>query len=144
MSCFVLSDNHIYNIAKFFIEINDTLPDNLKFSDSIIGFDDMSIDKEQRIRYLSYFLKHLNMLAYGARYNENVQESDVHLFVTDKTEMSLPRVLKLLGCYIYNCTEGSLVPMIIGMMHLDEILNFYKGKLTSEEMKEYEKPGWSF
>ena len=46
------SDDTKRSIAKFFIDVNDLFSGKIKFDDNIPGFDDTSIDKNQRIKYL--------------------------------------------------------------------------------------------
>ena len=136
-----VSDDEIYDVSRFLINVNNELPEEIRIPKEVPG---IVLEKENK-KYVNtmIFAEHLKMLchyAYAYRYI-TFAETD-HISVKPKfvkKEISVPRAVFELEHILYNCDEGDIIPIMIKMMHLEEIKDFFKGSMSELEKKEYEE-----
>lgn len=142
MSCMLLNNETLCDIARFFVLFNNELPADLRISCAPGIDDEDERDYNNDVLKLASYFKMLNATAYMFRYSDEVVEDLDIDELPELKNVSIGRFVKELECLIYNCYEGEFIPEIIEGLGLSNIKNYIKKGFKEQDKNDYENSLW--
>lgn len=95
------------------------------------------IFKDDWLEGIFYDLNYLNAYALRERYGDNI-ESNLYEDLSDIPEYTIDEYLKMLDCFLYQCSEGDTVKqkLFIALEELEKSISQYVDRKTSLLYKE--------